>query len=586
MGGDYFCWEATGVARATFIQIADEIKSHLEKVSESVPQAVTWTMYMIGKTRETAEPIILFCCRELASRKQVRTAVEESGILQRYPGVRVGDASRPPDFDQLVQLAGGLFGSPPHVESMFGGSPHVESIPRELEFRCEPDGDVYASRLTDEIEVVMGKRLLVTSFETLTRQATIGGIVHCGSRYFYLTANHVFDTPLPIPTTENDDHFDFDIGDETDQDTDDFIDSTSKGSLTPERADYSSSDECVASVRDLAGPNKISMGNTASVTLQESLPYNQDWKDSEHALKTSRFQKSGGILVGHLLRPQGNAVPSNLDYALIEIHNTYFQQSKLSHMAEDQRSSFGPYSSIRTISQNTAVITLTGSGKFLKGTVSGTSAYTNSPGTNSFLEMWTIRLDGKLEEGDCGSWVVGADRGGFFGHIVAGDPKSGVASIVPAYRIVQDAKERYGLQLLLPANRSLVGEGDKRNAETARRVARRNTGDIGGTDDGLRTVQTTATSNASPSLLIPGNESLISASEILSTEANALSREGGPIPEISKQLNEAMLQERAKNDDSNQATKKVTEVKSPKPTLSKDYVAPAITSSPPRAKKV
>jgi hypothetical protein len=106
MGRDASYWEAIGTARETFVRIADEIKTHLEKVGDPVPQAVTWTMYMVGETRETTAPMIIFCCKESACRKQERKTVEESGILHRYPGVRVGDASRPPDFDQLIQLAG------------------------------------------------------------------------------------------------------------------------------------------------------------------------------------------------------------------------------------------------------------------------------------------------------------------------------------------------------------------------------------------------------------------------------------------------------------------------------------------------
>lgn len=51
-------------------------------------------MYMIGGTRETAEPMITFYSKEEDCRKKVRKVVEESGILDRYPGVRAGDWSK------------------------------------------------------------------------------------------------------------------------------------------------------------------------------------------------------------------------------------------------------------------------------------------------------------------------------------------------------------------------------------------------------------------------------------------------------------------------------------------------------------
>jgi hypothetical protein len=82
---------------------------------------------------------------------------------------------------------------------------------------------------------------------------------------------------------------------------------------------------------------------------------------------------------------------------------------------------------------NSNVVTLTGSGSLLKGTISGTPTYKNTPGSSRFQELWTVRLDGKLEEGDCGSWVVDPESGDLFGYIVAGSPEPGVAYIISAY---------------------------------------------------------------------------------------------------------------------------------------------------------
>lgn len=99
------CWEVVGPARAEFEQIAKEIKDFLEKNFEPTSTPVLWTMYMIGRSENTARPTILFCSKEADCRKAVRKFIEKSGILKKFPAVRVGDANRPPDFDRLVLLA-------------------------------------------------------------------------------------------------------------------------------------------------------------------------------------------------------------------------------------------------------------------------------------------------------------------------------------------------------------------------------------------------------------------------------------------------------------------------------------------------
>ncbi|KAI9643502.1 hypothetical protein NHQ30_008121 [Ciborinia camelliae] len=99
------CWEVVGPAREDFYQIAERIKIYLKRNSDPVPYPVIWTMYMIGQLENTARPTIMFCSKDKTSRKKIRDEVEKSGILDGYPGVKLGDADRPPDFDYLVPLA-------------------------------------------------------------------------------------------------------------------------------------------------------------------------------------------------------------------------------------------------------------------------------------------------------------------------------------------------------------------------------------------------------------------------------------------------------------------------------------------------
>ena len=48
--------------------------------------------------------------------------------------------------------------------------------------------------------------------------------------------------------------------------------------------------------------------------------------------------------------------------------------------------------------------------------------------------------------GDCGAWVVNANTGLLYGHIVAGDPVTGMAFIIPAHKVFSDIEHRFGVR--------------------------------------------------------------------------------------------------------------------------------------------
>ena len=60
-----------------------------------------------------------------------------------------------------------------------------------------------------------------------------------------------------------------------------------------------------------------------------------------------------------------------------------------------------------------------------------------------------------IEPGDSGAWVVDS-AGQLFGHIVAGDPMLGLAFIIPAYKIFDDIKSRFGEEPLLCPSPSVM----------------------------------------------------------------------------------------------------------------------------------
>jgi hypothetical protein len=206
------CWEANGPARETFDQIAGEIKKYLNRCSDPDPATppVTWSMYMIGKTKETAAPTIMFCCEQRGPRRKVRKTVLESGILSGYPGIITGDCSTPPEGDRLVQLAGEEKLTLPSWKTSPDSSRKIVYKPSEMG-TCS---QIFIQSTTEKACTV--------------RKASRGGIVQIGSKHYITTVAHAF-IEIPKPPTRDrcGDDFEFDIDGESDIDSDDNEDDSS-----------------------------------------------------------------------------------------------------------------------------------------------------------------------------------------------------------------------------------------------------------------------------------------------------------------------------------------------------------------------
>ena len=52
--------------------------------------------------------------------------------------------------------------------------------------------------------------------------------------------------------------------------------------------------------------------------------------------------------------------------------------------------------------------------------------------------------------GDCGAWIVDSTTNELYGHIIAGDPNSCLAYIIPAYKIFDDIRSKLGAMASFP----------------------------------------------------------------------------------------------------------------------------------------
>ncbi|PQE16248.1 hypothetical protein CJF32_00010754 [Rutstroemia sp. NJR-2017a WRK4] len=435
----------------SFLLGGHEIKVHLEKHSDPVLKPVTWTIYMIGRTKDTARPTIMFISKEEDSRKKIRKTVEESGILDGYLGVRLGDCSRPPDFDRLVELA-----IEDAVISNLDTPGTVNVLLSDQNQEMHRPGGV----LREASNTVCGSRIFIrTEGSTISfRKATAGGILRSGDRFFYLTVAHAFTHTLDYTAsiTENcESDFEFDIGgdldsdlnSDSDQEERDFVEKTSRGSVTPERSNYATSDETETPVDAL--PSVVPYLNVA-------LGREDSKKASHRVFDTASNTEISDIAPLGFRDPsfedagQVFTKSSELDYCLIEISNPELQTFNRIHPSHSLlQEALCPERVVTTLPANTNVLAVTGSTGILKGTLSGTPSFIMRQGSAKQKELWTVRLDGRLYDGDCGSWVVEARSGDLLGHIVSGCPESGVAYIVPAYLVLEDVMTRCGLELKL-----------------------------------------------------------------------------------------------------------------------------------------
>lgn len=434
IGKRHGCWAAIGPVRNAFDHLGKEIKDYLERCSDPVPQTVTWSIYMIGRTQDSVTPTVIFSCSELNPRKEVRRIIKESGILDRYPGIELGDSSSPPDCDNLVPLAVGDIMEDallPPLEakkidpSIRPDDPFARSI-----FIINDDGDSHS-----------------------LRKSTAGGIVCFKDRVFYFTAAHPFAGPTDMKPADRENiafECDFDGQSDTDGEGDDDLDvnTTSRGSMTPEdvreRYGLSPDDESDVSTQALSLTSTLdtnpspprfgnSIGEPVSTTRDDGVP--QQPLDEPWSIEVA----------GKLALTSSNGPNPSLDYALVEIMDPRFPLTQKAFLKAGLIGSrLSCLQMAKTESDDVDIMTTTSSGGILRGKLHRTPLYMRLPNSGTFQATFPVRLDGRLADGDCGSWVFDNETGELCGHIVAGSPGTGSAYIIPANQVLEELQQRLG----------------------------------------------------------------------------------------------------------------------------------------------
>ncbi|KAL6718256.1 hypothetical protein ACLMJK_004344 [Lecanora helva] len=79
----------------------------------------------------------------------------------------------------------------------------------------------------------------------------------------------------------------------------------------------------------------------------------------------------------------------------------------------------------------------------VRGEMTRVPSFMRMAGARTFQEAWCVDLDRETRNGDGGAWVVDED-GNLYGHIIAAGGPSKQVFIMPAHKIFEDIKKRFG----------------------------------------------------------------------------------------------------------------------------------------------
>jgi hypothetical protein len=361
------------------------------------------------------------------------------------------DCNRPPGFDKLTTL---------------GGDSDANGTPSDL--RLHHQMPTYMPSRN-----ILGARILVSGDNE--QCATAGGVVRWRGKYFVITVAHIFSSPNTqlFPDAETSSEFEYNI--DAFSDTEDIDDATieqmSKASMTTDNSDSDDSNisgglgsqsslqevkGAAESNRTLPSRRDVCQQPKMSMNIEDSLPLDPakvrsnaslfNLPEEANATDSSPFafrlpkpatrisvilQSNNGIseqlCIGDTLILSTNGPCPVLDYALLEI-----SRSQLDKFSEDTLIKLS--AQVKKVPRASKVVAVTASGGIMPGQLLATPSFMRPPHSQSCQKLWTVKLQGALAKGDCGSWILDAVTGDIYGHIIAGSPGAGFAYIIPMLR--------------------------------------------------------------------------------------------------------------------------------------------------------
>ncbi|KAK1832314.1 hypothetical protein QBC39DRAFT_257107, partial [Podospora conica] len=409
-------YEAVGEARAISADLNRAIRDYLRDNLQDSASFVVFSLFMVGKSPDRTKPIVML----VSDDKRVRTEAfrmikEDSAIMEDFPGFALGHMALSAEYENLRPL-----GSPanpttvnPDSTSFFVPDETVDVLVREP----------IASRV---------RRLAAYSQGgTIIGVAVAEGVFTYKGRYFLHSARHSLlpaqqaqsarTLPLTTASDTSEDEGECEIMGLSDdeEEEDELVDITSRGSASPVESGWGSAFDRLSVSQTLDTEYQDShLGLQSRIETPKILP------EAETARSNTPWTKVGHVALSSAL----------LDSAFVQIDTSLV--GDMVTLRFKALESYHDY--IETAPSDTAIYTSTPNNT-IDGTLSGTPSFVRLPGSKIFQEVYTAMLNRPLVPGDCGSWIKNAMTGKFFGHVIAGSPKTGLVLLIPASRVFAGA---------------------------------------------------------------------------------------------------------------------------------------------------
>jgi hypothetical protein len=392
-------WEALYPIREQLNELNCSIKDYLEKYSDPVPKQVIWSGHMIGSSKQSAKPTVVFCSMCPVSRRKVRKVIKASEILIRYPGFQTAESNRPLNFPGLIPL--------PQSDSQYPLSLPLHSqqtkstLDEFLKYSDFHDRSFTLPPFLDKTKSAFGlcpfihlnssnltypkfnlkPGTLLTIINTITgtsTSATVGGIVASLGKTYIMTVAHalVEDALFSSWTDTGNQDYDFDMDESEDE--------------NEEGSDGESDDPSCTT--DSSTELKGTKGRLVDADLQKSqLPvFLRACNPEDH---------DDDSMLNALLSTTGDL--RGLDYALISCDPFILSREPVNVVDYTPNSGKGclerivirpPVASSPRTPPRSDILVLTGRGGVQEGQLVGTSTFITCGVAQEIQEMWTVKF--------------------------------------------------------------------------------------------------------------------------------------------------------------------------------------------------
>lgn len=421
-------WEASGPALELFEQkifyaIEEALnlnKEHLDSEEES-SHTVSFHLWMIGRKPENARPTVIFTSKSAPLRAKVVKVIKKDRVLADFPGVTLKSMNRMPAApmgNDLKSCQG---------DTTFGNRSSITSTVSLLTDDTMLQVEAYES------DQICGMPLLIGG----KYEATLGGILVFNDMLFGFTVVHSSQHQIDDIAESHHASGAMVTFDQTSDSTD------SRSSLHQSCTSGSSTAQ------------SISSGRESTMSEQDKITS----KGEEELSQSSSKHKGPMFTLGEIHRSEESR---SLDYRLFRIDDPrYYTINRISSPIDTP----GAHTEIcpQTIAAyplEREVLLATAKSGTLQGVLLTNSYYIKMAGSNHYQKMWPVQLNAKIVPGDCGAWVVDAQTGQLYGHVVAGNPALNRAYIIPAIEVFRDIQRTCGGRVALPRSFEGIPQGE------------------------------------------------------------------------------------------------------------------------------